>query len=301
LGEIAPDLLTHYYLGLAADEEYDDASYAFRRLVQILPANDPIVAAVLSTAVDERARETLLERAQDDADARAVEHQLADQFGPISHRPKESVESAHPMADGEKSSVDPSLYPPDRLSEYLEALKSKRLYDTESQLERWLTFWTTNARGVEAFEAIRRAVDARLLYRPSEGLWRSARLLFGKDVAFDWLARAQRESGWNKWFSRREESEARWSAVKAEYPERWFEFLQRSFEPGSDRSSQTFQIGHFSWVRLIDYMITVGQLELASRCVATMLKITMELVSAVTLSVPDWLRALEHDGGRPNE
>lgn len=290
LGQVAPDLLARYHLWLTAEEEYDDATHSFRQLIEIVDVDHPIGAAVASTAVDSDARDALTRRAAaGDERASEITTQLDAYFGPAVPRRRRDDGTSNHVEMSEDQAVDPAAFDPARFADYLGALRARHLYSLSTHVETWLAFWAAKGAGTAAFEAVQLTLRRHSVHDIGDAMWRFARSLYGKDAAFEWLVRAQRETGWSKWFSRREQSAARWDTVVADYPERWFEFLRRSFEPNPESPSRRFQIGHFSWVRVVDYLITVNQPELAHRCVQAMILATMELVSAVSLPTPRWV------------
>jgi len=188
-----------------------------------------------------------------------------------------------PMPDrGGAAAFDPALYPPAAVDASLENLPGP--------ITAWIDYWAAHGQKREAYrllaEADARGVDLACYDR----LFTLALALYGKAKAYPWLVKAHIEgNGWSWYLSRQGEAEQRWHLIKQHYPARWQAFLQDTLLQMPLWRSGSFS--HMEFRRLIQYCLFLGQGALAQRLVEAMVTRSLELVSMLPLSMPDWVGA----------
>lgn len=300
LGEVAPDLLLNYYPWLCQTQQFESALHAFRVLVRTADLSDPLNAAIAKTAADRGAQRILHDRSvAGDPGATEVIGFLSAYFGPATLGSKsDDAEATSADQPAELLQVIPEEYPPHLLGDFLKAVRTTRGIGRDEHLKRWITFWHGQGQGAEVLAAIETAYGRERLWGSADLILDIAFALHGRAAAYPWLIRAHREElGWSRYFSlaKRETVKRRWEYVRTYYPERWLEFIRDTLQPEGSSPWRDFVIGSSAWVRIVEYLVFVGQEHLANDLVERMISGALAMVSPLQLPTPEWVQVSTDD------
>jgi hypothetical protein len=110
----------------------------------------------------------------------------------------------------------------------------------------------------------------------------------GEARAFDWLVEGQRHRrGWHRFYVSNKESERRLALVAKHYAHRWDEFILKSAEP--IRYAEEKRTLVFGQVRLVSFLLKVGQIHRARQFTASLVDVLLAELSDQPLAKPRWL------------
>ena len=287
LAEVAPDLLPGYYQWLCAEEDYYNALSVFHSFLKTADLSAEINQALARTAVDEKSLIILAERAEKgDQWAKTALSSLTALGGQsILNRTKtkekqDGLKNDHRFS--EESLLSPANFPPDRLKDYLLAAKATYFYRQEECSSYWLKFWKNAGQSEEAFHAIEEEENRGVELGNYDALFELALAIYGKEKAYPWLVKAHIRRGWSRYLTYKEESLRRWEIIKKHYSDQWFRFMQ-------DTMKSAYGTVYEQFVRLVEYCLFMGQIELARQVSKQIVDSTLELVSPLMLPIPGWV------------
>ena len=188
---------------------------------------------------------------------------------------------------------DPGKFVPGLLQEYLSAIREVRPYDHgQSLVTEWLKYWETKGQAEEALadlEATTSPTEAHLdLNDAFDVAFEVALRIQGRFRAYKWLIRAHAtRSGWQRWWTSDEEARARFKVFSTHYPEKWQEFITATARPVySTRIEANGIIVGLS--RLVDFLVEVGQYDVARACSLEMAKAFRQAVAEQPIEAPKW-------------
>jgi hypothetical protein len=291
LAQVAPDWLPVYYRWLLRRSEYSDALDAFRAWLGIADLSDPVNRGVAKSAADPHALKILANRAQSgDQSAQEV---LSSTLALLGERAldiadSESESSASPST--KPTPPRPEMYPPERLHEYIRALKKIGIYPLSDEAKRWSEHWAAAASKVEVLESLKAVIEREPYTHLSDIIFDLTLELEGREPAFYWLVRANSEDyGWARYFTERSRAVRRWHIVKEYYSDRWSDFIRDSLRSDRGEPWRGIGLGTQAWVRLVEYLLFMDQGEAAIAALDQMVKTSLELTSPQSLLVPEWL------------
>jgi hypothetical protein len=285
---INPNLVLQYYCDRVCQDEYQDADFAFEKLLQSLKYADPIDLSLASTATDdttrqwisnEVARQPALEEANDRLDA---------YFGPVANYGSETTEkstySEEPAADFSK--IEPSQL-------FTEYHSIPERWQRNNFLLRWSQQWLNSADRQEAFEAIDTLLnDLEILQARAEllDLLYPIAVMSNKSRAFDLLCRAQLlDYGWSWYLVSPDRARARWKFLKQYFPDKYKEFFFRTVSPELVSGSRTDAGSYFPLVRGVEFFLQFGELALCEQVVNCSIKFGQALLANLNLPSLSWL------------
>lgn len=292
LSEVAPDLLPRYYEWLCEEEEYSDALKAFHSFLKRADLSDQVSQALAKTGVDDESLSILAKRGEEGN--QGAEEVLSSLTGLLGQRTLERVraddeEPGQPQyqTSGKEEPPSSADYPPDRLSDYLAALK-ERSCDWDECIKDWLEFWKNVGKEGEAFRAIEEREGRGEVVGGCDAVFHFALSFYGGERAYPWLVKAHvRRYGWHYFFTSKDEAVRRWEMVRKHYPGRCLRFVQDSMK--SEWGEQWHGIRVYdSFVRLVEYCFFMGQPEVAKQISERVMSTVLELVSPLRLPVPGW-------------
>ncbi len=291
LADVAPDILPVYYAWLLDNEEYYDALHAFRTFVNTADLTNPFNRAVAQTAVDRKASEILVRRADGgDSQARVVIRSLAAVFGDEILKPiPEKYRSSSTISDGLESTPapDPSCFPPDKFAEYLAAAEG-RSWRGDKLCEDWISYWIKAGKKMEVYQALKAACERDEFFRNYDRLFALALDLFGKEEAYRWLVKAHRKDhGWSRYWTDASKAHARFAALKLHYPERWMDFIRDTVKSEHGEPWSDLSIGSGVWVRMLELCVELDQFPVAVASAQQMVASALGLVP-LRLPVATW-------------
>jgi hypothetical protein len=291
MAEVAPDLLPVYYQWLAETEQYGNAEHTLGEFVRVADLTDPVVLAVTQTATDDTSLEELARRARyQDPQAREALIAMTAIMGQsvAVERPTGMSASQQDHLIERPKLPPPDLYPPEKFSDFLTALRASGYWSHGEAITVWAEFWSARGRGLEAHNVLVDAFERRHTSSACDGIYRLAAQYRGREDAYDWLIRAYRElNGWNKFVASEPQASKYWEVVKAHYSTRWADFLGDTIL--GDIALRGPTLGSGSFKRLVSYCMMMGQRQLAGQLVEEMVKRSLELVSALQFPTPGWV------------
>lgn len=293
LSEIAPDLLPAYYHWLTDQEDYYNAENAFQTWLKNTSLATPLSRKVASTGVDAASLKILQDRAATgDIHAQKILEDTFAYYGDNkeSDSDEDATSPSTEVSGGNEEPPDPNEYEPNKLSQYLKELQNRRIYSQEAPLKNWINHWVSLGKGHDVYKTIEAYVkDGGVIREVYDHVFDLALSLYGKEKAYAWLVEAQREQmGWHHYWTQKERTYRRWDIIATHYADRWENFLYDTItrdRPGS----YTWYFDHFSFVRIIEYCLFMGNQELAKTLVETIVYAALEYISPIELEVPEWL------------
>ena len=290
LAKVAGDLLPAYFEWLTHREEHYDALHAFHVLLRSVDLSSAIYLAVAQTGVDRESLSILDERSRlGDHHARSALRSLLQLLGESALQPVvQKDESERVLADaGQKSLPNPADFEPSLLSDYVSALAAQHDVYSEEHICDWIDCWVKAGRKADVLAALEEAHERGVETRVSDRMFALSLELRGREKAYHWLVQAQIEShGWRSYWTAADKARERWKIVKARYPERWFEFLQDTIHDRGSRGS--IAVGHGTFERMVEYCLFMDQLDMARGIVERTISLALQLVSPLSLPVPEW-------------
>lgn len=291
LAEVAPELLPVYYMWLAEQEQYYDASHAFHVFIRTADLSNLVNQAIAKTAVDEQSFLILKNRAAvGDEGAKVVLSELLSYFG--EHLREQYIEEDNPSSSSSSPSAkvlpNPAEYEPEQLSDYLTKLRDQAMLWDDEPMIQWIAYWSNAGRKPDIYRSIKTYVDSGGRLHNFDAVFDLVLSLYGKSEAYAWLVKAHIEdSGWNRYFARKERAVKRWEIIKEFYPERWFEFIQATVIRKRS-GTRIWYLDPLAYVRIVEFCLFMGQYELARELVQTVVDGSLEYVP-VNLPEARWV------------
>ena len=210
-------------------------------------------------------------------------------------------ESSKPTSDdsesGEPEVSVPELseFPPGHLQGFLNALRNVRFFDQERKIvTEWLRYWEAAGRVDEALDDLEMAIsEARHNLAFDTALDVAFEISLktqGRSRAWPWLIRAHvARSGWSRWFSGADESQARMRVVAHYYREKWQEFISKTAKPKFAAGSKS------GWItiglsELVYFLVEVDEMDLARAYALEMARVFKEELTEQPIEAPEWSR-----------
>lgn len=214
-----------------------------------------------------------------------VEHaRKADRYATESHQDSERENAEAPK---------PGDFPPGKLSEMIAERRRLNLFDnSRSTVTEWLNYWDAKGQGAAALADLADGLsEPRLHLEIESGLDTAAEMaakLHGRSEAYKWLVRAHiARYGWQRYFTSKDEAEARLALVARDYKARWKDFVRETSKPAINlRESRNGLVIGFT--RLIYFLIQIGELELAKAHTKALVDTFMAEVAQQPLDKPSW-------------
>jgi len=287
LADINPSKLPEYYLWLSKIEEPYDALHALNVLVRTMDLSDPIAKAIAQTAIDEESLSILNERTvEGDYFAKEIIDCINKVIGKITgdpgHDPYQSTQSSRNQSENihKDEALPPySDFPPDQAIEFFTMINNKRIISREEKVKEWINYWISNGKKVEVYKGLEKVIESGFYFRNTDDVFDLCLSLFGKDQAYPWLIQAQNnDSGWYRYYTKEENARKRWEIIKEYYPEKWFDFIQKTFSTGSH-----------TFYRLISYLLYFNQEEMAKAVLDRIVSCVLEYISPGNFPNPGWI------------
>lgn len=293
LVDVAPDLLPIYYQWLCSKEEYYDALSVFHTFLINADLSSKINQAIAKTALDEESLLILESRAESgEQEAELVLRSILNFMGNNALTKAKSKNSQLASSSSQsglesKPLPSPDNFPPDKLKDYLAAVRQADSY-VRSSINPWVKFWTDTEQAENALSAIEQEVNSGYEFKDYDEIFYLALAMYGKDYAYPWLIKAHlKHYGWRNYYGK-EDSICRWKIVKNIYPDRWFDFILDTLKSSSGNPWRDVSV-YNSLDRLVDYCILMEQTDLAKQITERAIASTLELVSPLKLPIPEWI------------
>lgn len=288
LALIAPEKLYDYYQWQCNRGDHHQALSTLHSFLEKADLSEPVAQALALTALDQPSLHILAQRAtQGDAGAQTVQMQQHAYFGNTTAASNNSGTTLPALVATTTTDFDPEQYPPDQFASYLKASSGNT---PKQDIETWTNFWVTKGKKAEAYQVLADVDERGIDIGCYDQLFTLARSLYGKERAYPWLVKAHiMDHGWNWYISNQNKVEQRWQVIKDHYPDRWQEFLQDTLLQAPVWSSTSFS--HYEFRRLIEYHLFMKQYEQARNLIEEMIVRSLELVSMLPFSIPEWVHA----------
>lgn len=296
VGATLPELLPAFHRHHIEQEDWNYADDALHEFVKQLSLEGPCARALASTLLDPGSLGILDKRNLEDPLVGPVLAHQIDFLGgqtPLAGKlPKDSEE-----AEAKKKCVTVGRYPPKRLAALLSTLSEPDISYEEKRtgLRRWLEYWETKGRAVEALAAMEAQLDkltsAVFLDESLDVAFRISLANEGKEAAFRWLVRAHSSRyGWASYMVSEEETMSRLRMAAVHYRERWQDFIK---DTATQSPYWARRSGHRSLVigqkYLVRFLLLVGQVEKASAVTAALVESFVSEVQDQPIPSTKWL------------
>lgn len=288
LADINPSKLPNYYLWLSEIEEPYDALHAFNVLVRTMNLSDPIAKAIAQTAIDEESLGIINERvsegdnfAEDIIDSiEKVIGKIASDSGHNSYQSSQLIENQSENIHKDEVLPPFSDFPPDQAIEFFTMINNKRIIYREEKVKEWINYWISKDKKVEVYKGLEKVIESGFYFRNTDDVFDLCLSLFGKDQAYPWLIQAQNnDSGWYRYYTKEENARKRWEIIKEYYPEKWFDFIQKTFSTGSH-----------TFYRLISYLLYFDKEEMAKAVLDRIVSCVLGYISPGNFPYPGWIK-----------
>lgn len=296
LQAVAPKWLPDYFVECQELEDHNTANAAFNCWLTKADLNDPVQAAVASTALSTANLEVLQTRAKaGDAMAQTVLTRTLEFCGEEALNPRfERGSNSTSSPPSERTPPSPADYPPSGIEEYFAELERRGFYIPLGEVDEWIEFWGEREAD-QAIPALESALERRRTRVGGwDGLFTTALHKYGREDAYTYLVKAHREAAsWQFYYSDRNNSRARWQRVREFYPDKWFEFLLDTTRgenvPWEGSTFQRVSLGYSTWAHLTEFFAVQEQFALALSCVKAMTQYALMAASPVPLAEPKWV------------
>jgi hypothetical protein len=250
---------------------------------------EPTAQSLAMTAIDQQSLQIIAQRAAaGDVGAQTVQTRQQAYLGSAAFTLENSEAEQSTPDRYNTAAFDPSRYPPSEFNAYLR--NSLGRIDKQD-IAAWIDYWAAHGKRTEVYRVLAEADERGVDIECYDRLFVLARTLYGKGQAYRWLVKDQvMNNGWNWYLSRQNEVEQRWEMIKQHYPLRWKEFLQQTLIQAP--SWRTIPFSHWGFRRLIEYCLFMDQHNLAQSLIDQMVTRSLELISMLPLSIPEWVHAL---------
>jgi len=291
IAEVVPEKLPAYYQWLCSLEEYDDALSVFHTFLKTADLTSFINQAIAKTAIDDESIDILTERFnKGDQGAKIALSEIQKLLGKRTLKPIDQTKQSPKDYSYHNGPLPlPEEFPPCRLKDYLTKAEASFYKGREECVEYWLEYWKSVGRLEEAYSCIEKEEDKGVELGNYNELFNIALSLYGEDKAYPWLIKAyQNDYGWNNYWSKKEDIIKRWEIIANKYSQRWYQFIidtlnSRDREPWRNYSVYGME------VRMVEYLLFMGQVELAKIVADQCIDSILELVSPLKLPSTDWI------------
>lgn len=288
-----PDRIAPILEALITSSDWRYAEDLYEELPMLPWVQDARGAALLSTYIMP-SEKSAVEKAASEGSVLSL---LRKKVGPnIENKRKEDRYSSSGQTDSSKDAPEPPRlehYPPGKLSALLAERNRLRIFDSsESSIKDWLNYWDAKGQTAAALADLEaRLSETRLHLDIQTGLDTAAELalkIHGRSESFKWLVRAHVvRYGWQRYFTSREEAEARLDLVARDYKARWKEFIRDTSKPALDlRESRNGLV--IGLTRLVYFLVRLDELGLARAHTAAMVEAFKAELAEQPLETPSW-------------
>lgn len=288
-----PDRLPIFFQRHVQEEEWTCADECLRQVAAASSLDSPEVAALLSTFLDPRVLNALEERAKGDTKAKELLDRQVQFLGGIPTDHSDHYRSS----DAERKERKPKAMArgPDEFESVVTDTAGTYDHDARKMHYRgWLEAQKAAGKGKEALESIRKYFKSRASAFDAEEVLDVACEMSmeveGREAAYNWFVKAHIERhGWQSDWTSRAEVMARLRLVATHYPERWKQYVADTAEPKDFYRKR----GHGLTIGtkyLVEFLLLVGQRQLAARIVDAMVKTVVDEVHDLPIPEAEWFR-----------
>ena len=293
---VRSDRLPDFYAHHTAQNEYRYAENALAAHCKLIDFSHPINVALAHTFI-ERQDIAVLRRLgnQGDSQARNLEIEQVRFLGG-SPKDRDSWTSDNEELGWRGTPPDVCEFGPSEFPKLIERTSDSSLgYEHQREcLRKWLYHWKDEGMGMEAIASVGSYFEKEENPREAESLLDHVFLvsleLQGKKAAYDWIVRAHiYRHGWARYWTSEDETMRRLGWAAEYYKDDWAQFIRDTSRPARywERRGGSFTIGIGY---LVQYLLLVDQLELASEYVDTCVNIMVDEVSDQPIPDCGWFQ-----------
>ncbi len=261
IGEIAPDALPPYLRALQRAHHHWVVESCFTDLAKSTPLGSAYEKALASTLVHEEALTAFQERADaGDGEAQAVLTSTLAYCGRQAALLKrlEGQSTIRPDAGNRTGFPSVEDYPPERLTEFMQAVRGAHLFGDE-HLAAWTTHWgSVDPDGLlAALTAYRASHGYPYEKQTAQAVVELAFERSGRGAGWDWLVACQEAAyGWSKYSSRLTDVAWIWHYIRSRFKDRWLEFITATSRPRWEAAG-----GAPAWSveRMVQFLRAIGE------------------------------------------
>ena len=172
--------------------------------------------------------------------------------------------------------------------------EARAYYYRRKLVTEWLRFWERAGHVEEALTNLESATSETRHYLDFDDAldvaFDIALKAQGRSKALPWLIRAHvSRSGWQRWFTSRDEAQARIRKVAQHYREQWREFIRNTAKPVYATKSERNGIV-IGLSLLVYFLVEVGELDVARAYALEMARVFKEELTEQPIEAPEWSR-----------
>jgi hypothetical protein len=287
-----PDVLYSMYVGLCDEEELYWADEVFVEIVKVANLNDPFVAALAATSIDDESQAALQGRAvSGDKNAEAIWNFVRFPSLPVAIAGFET--SSQESSFEEQKAYEAPDVEPKEVSRFLNKLDPP--YEQHKFSRSWFSKQTKEGNAEAAYKALRDWMRQRDYYVVDGELLLEmvpfAEEFDGREEGFKCLCMAATQSyAWSRFAYSPKELEKIWSLLKQRYPDKWLEYVYRTCSTsmyGTPLRKMTYVPASPG----VDFLVQFGQLAPAEALVEADWGFIEELMANLRIPSVDWFHS----------
>ncbi|WP_018096623.1 ATP-binding protein [Sinorhizobium meliloti] len=287
-----PDRLPIFFQRHIEEEEWSYADECLRQAVSVSSLDIPEVAALISTFLDPRVLGALEQRAKSDDRAKEL---VDTQFQFLGGKPTDHSDrfrSSNTQSE-ERKPVTAARGPHEFAAVISDIAGTYDHRQRRRHFEEWLQNHKTAGKGKEALQAVRKYLQNNTAIHDAEEVLDAAvevsMEVEGREAAYEWLVKAHIERhGWQSGWTSRDEVMSRLRFAATHYPERWKEYIADTAEPPDFYRKRGYGLVAIRTKYLVEFLLLVGQRELAVRIVDAMVKTIVDEVHDLQIPEARW-------------
>lgn len=301
--KIQPEWLVNFYTHFIANEEYGLAEWTLGNILKSLNFSDITTSALISSLLERQDLYTL-EDLQKTGRINTTKHLLKRKefLGIISSRQKSEKNKMINAVRDNTADIrlrgklpDVTKFGPDQLTGLLKRIHRKNIdyKHRDDCLVHWLRHWAGNNKGLVALKTIDDHFSTHTNFHQLAPLLDEAFEVSleyeGKKKAYNWLVRAHiQRRGWNKYSSGEALIDKRLGLAAKHYKTKWRDFIRDTSKSEWywEQRGLGFAVGG---APLVDFLLRVGQTDIAISFVNTLVQLVIEEVQDQPILPAKWL------------
>ncbi|SFL18750.1 AAA ATPase domain-containing protein [Pseudovibrio ascidiaceicola] len=255
--------------------------------IKYFPLNAPADHSILYSLLNRSWLETLKEQSKNDTSLKSIYDAQLTFIGGHYLVPEEK----NTPFDNDYVKLNYDHFPPDNLSELIDALTKEHRFLNHKQVEEWAKVWTNHGKGLDVIQAFRKAyIKGREkiwgLERCLPAVFDISHKLQGKNQALEWCINDINDNHhWSKWSgATSEEQIVKYARI---YKNRWNDILAQTLEGVQNFSDENvWKVVPTS--SLVLFLLNAGQKELAISVTNVMLSSLEQEISHLPLPILAW-------------
>jgi len=286
---VCPDVLYSMYVGLCDEEELYWADEVFAEILKVADLNDPFVAALAATSIDNESQAALQGRAlSGDKNAEAIWNVVRFPSLPVAIADFETP-SQESSFEEQKAYEAPDVEPKE-VSRFLNKLDPP--YEQHKFSRSWFSKQTKEGNAEAAYKALRDWMRERDYYVVDGDLLLEmvpfAEEFDGREEGFTCLCMAATQSyAWSRFAYSPKQREKIWSLLRQRYPDKWLEYVYRTCSTsmyGTPLRKMTYVPASPG----VDFLVKFGQLADGEALVEADLTFIEELMANLKIPSVNW-------------